>query len=160
MIASDQTATVGKTPLVELGRIARGLPARLVAKLEMRNPCGSVKDRVGIAMIEDGERRSVLRPGTTVIEATGGNTGIGLALAAAVRGYRLIQTMPDAMSRERVALLRQLGVEVVLTPGILMGDAVRRAEQLAAEIPGSVILDEFQNPANPEIHRRSTAVEI
>jgi cysteine synthase A len=160
VIHSDVTATVGRTPLVELARIARGLPARVVAKLEMRNPCGSVKDRVGVALIEDAECRGVLRPGMTLVEATGGNTGIGLALAAAVRGYRLVLTMPESMSKERVALLRHLGADVVLTPGILMNDAVARAQQLVRETPGAVMLDQFTNPANPEVHRRTTAVEI
>lgn len=160
MLFSDVTATVGKTPMVELGRLASGLPGRVVAKLEMRNPCGSVKDRLGVALIEDAERRGVLRPGMTLVEATGGNTGIGLAFAAAVRGYRLILTMPETMSTERVALLRHLGAEVVLTPGILMGDAVARARQLVKETPRAVMLDQFANPANPEIHRRTTAVEV
>ncbi len=160
MVFSDVTATVGKTPLVELARVAKGLPGRVVAKLEMRNPCGSVKDRVGVAMIEDAERRGVLRPGMTLVEATGGNTGIGLAFAAAIRGYRLILTMPETMSTERVALLRHLGAEVVLTPGILMGDALARATQLVKEIPGSIMLDQFTNPANPEVHRHTTAVEV
>lgn len=160
MIPHDATATVGKTPLVELARLAKGLPGRVVAKLEMRNPCGSVKDRLGVALIEDAERRGILRPGVTLVEATGGNTGIGLAFAAAIRGYRLILTMPESMSKERVALLRHIGAEVILTPGILMGDAVVRAEQIVREIPGSIMLDQFKNPANPEIHRRTTAVEI
>jgi len=160
MIRLDATATVGKTPLVELARLAKGLPGRVVAKLEMRNPCGSVKDRLGVALIEDAERRGVLRPGMTLVEATGGNTGIGLAFAAAIREYRLILTMPESMSKERVALLRHLGAEVILTPGILMLDAVARAAQLVQEIPGSIMLDQFNNPANPEIHRRTTAVEI
>lgn len=160
MIPRDVTATVGKTPMVELGRVGRGLPGRIVAKLEMRNPCGSVKDRVGVALIDDAENRGVLRPGMTIVEATGGNTGIGLAFAAAIRGYRLILTMPATMSTERVALLRHLGAEVELTPGILMGDAVARAVQLVTEIPGSIMLDQFRNPANPEVHRRTTAVEI
>jgi len=160
MVHSDLTATIGKTPLVELARMAKGLPGRVVAKLEMRNPCGSVKDRLGVALIEDAERRGALGAGMTIIEATGGNTGIGLAFAAAIRGYRLILTMPDSMSQERVALLRHLGAEIVLTPGILMGDAVARAQQLAEEIPGSILLDQFRNPANPDIHRRTTAVEI
>ncbi len=146
--------------MVELGRLARGLPGRIVAKLEMRNPCGSVKDRVGVALIEDAERRGVLRPGMTIIEPTGGNTGIGLAFVAAIRGYHLILTMPETMSKERVALLRQLGAEVVLTPGILMGDAIARAERLVKEHPDSVMLNQFKNPANPEVHRRTTAVEI
>ena len=160
MIFPDIAATVGGTPMVELGRLATGLSARVVAKLESRNPCGSVKDRVGVALIEDAERQGILRPGMTLVEATGGNTGIGLAFVAAIRGYRLILTMPETMSRERVALLRHLGADVVLTPGILMGDAVARAEQLVKEIPGSIMLDQFRNPANPEVHRRTTAVEI
>jgi cysteine synthase A len=160
VIYRDVAATVGGTPLVELGRMARGLPGRVVAKLEMRNPCGSVKDRLGVALIEDAEQKGRLRSGMTLIEATGGNTGIGLAFAAAIRGYRLILTMPETMSRERVALLRHLGAEVVLTPGILMRDAVARAEQLLQEIPDAVMLDQFRNPANPELHRRTTAVEI
>jgi cysteine synthase A len=160
MIFSDAAATVGRTPMVELGRLGRGLPGRVVAKLEMRNPCGSVKDRVGVALIEDAERRGVLRPGMTIVEPTGGNTGIGLAFVAAIRGYRLVLTMPETMSKERVALLRQLGAEVVLTPGILMGDAIARAERLVKEHPDSVMLNQFKNPANPEVHRRTTAVEI
>jgi cysteine synthase A len=160
MTFPDLTATVGNTPAVELGRVASGLPGRVVAKLEMRNPCGSVKDRVGVALIEDAERRGVLRPGMTLVEATGGNTGIGLAFAAAIRGYRLILTMPESMSKERVALLRHLGAEVVLCPGILMGDAVARAAQLVDEMPGALTLDQFGNPANPDVHRRTTAVEI
>lgn len=160
MIFHDVATTVGRTPLVELGRLAKGLPGRVVAKLEMRNPCGSVKDRVGLALIEAAERQGVLRPGMTLVEPTGGNTGIGLAFVAAIRGYRLILTMPETMSTERVALLRHLGAEVVLTPGILMGNAVARARQLAREIPHSIILDQFGNPANPEVHRRTTAVEI
>ncbi|MGH8284930.1 MAG: cysteine synthase A [Steroidobacteraceae bacterium] len=160
MIFSDVTKTVGGTPLIELGRLAKGLPGRIAAKLEMRNPCGSVKDRLGVALIEDAEQRGVLRSGMTIIEATGGNTGIGLALAAAIRGFRLVLTMPETMSTERVALLRQLGAKVVLTPGILMTDAVARATQLVEEIPGSIMLDQFRNPANPDIHRRTTAMEI
>ena len=160
MISHDLTRTVGRTPLVELGRLAKGLPGRVVAKLEMRNPCGSVKDRVGVALIEDAERRGVLRPGMTLVEATGGNTGIGLAFVAAIRGYRLILIMPETMSKERVALLRHLGAEVVLTPGILMGDAVARAVELVKQIPDAIMLDQFTNPANPEVHRRTTAVEI
>src|SRR5574337_386585 len=109
MIFRDVIATVGRTPMVELGRLAKSLSSRVVAKLEMRNPCGSVKDRVGVALIEDAERQGVLRPGMTLVEATGGNTGIGLAFVAAIRGYRLILTMPETMSKERVALLRHLG---------------------------------------------------
>jgi cysteine synthase A len=160
MIVPDLTATVGRTPMVELGRLARGLGARVVAKLEMRNPCGSVKDRVGLALIDDAERRGLLAHGTTLVEPTGGNTGIGLACVSAIRGYRLVLTMPEAMSRERVALLRHLGAEVVLTPGMLMIEAVARAEALVREIPAAIMLDQFSNPANPEVHRRTTAPEI
>ncbi len=159
-ISSDHTATVGKTPMVELARVAKGLPGRVVAKLEMRNPCGSVKDRLGAALIADAEKQGILSEGMTLIEATGGNTGIGLAFAAAIRGYRLILTMPETMSKERVTLLGHLGAEVVLTPGILMNDAVIRARQLLMEIPSSIMLDQFRNPANPEIHRTTTALEI
>jgi len=146
--------------LVELARLSRDGFGRVFAKLEMRNPCASVKDRLGLALIEDAERRGVLRPGVTLVEPTGGNTGIGLAFVAAIRGYRLVLTMPETMSTERVALLRQLGAEVVLTPGILMGDAVARASQIVEEIPGALMLDQFSNPANPEVHRRTTAIEI
>ena len=145
---------------MELGRLAGGLPGRVVAKLEMRNPCGSVKDRLGLALIDDAERRGVLKPGMTLVESTGGNTGIGLAAVAAVRGYRLILTMPESMSTERVALLRHLGAEVVLTPGILMGEAVAEARRIAAGISGALLLDQFANPANPEVHRRTTGPEI
>ena len=157
---ADLTATVGHTPTVELARLAKGLPGRVAAKLEMRNPCGSVKDRVGVALVQDAERRGVLRPGMTLVEATGGNTGIGLALAAAVHGYRLILTMPETMSTERLALLRHLGAEVELTPGILMGEAVARARQIVEEIPGALMLDQFTNPANVEVHRQTTAHEV
>jgi cysteine synthase A len=160
VVFGDVTSTVGGTPIVELGRLAKGLPGRVLAKLEMRNPCGSVKDRLGVALIEHAEREGRLRPGMTLVEPTGGNTGIGLAFAAAIRGYRLVLTMPETMSTERVALLRHLGAEVVLTPGILMTDAVARARLLVDEIPGSLMLDQFSNPANPELHRRTTAIEI
>ena len=160
MIFPDVTGTVGRTPLVELGRLAADTPGRVVAKLEMRNPCGSVKDRLGLALVEDAERRGLLKPGMTLVESTGGNTGIGLALAAAVRGYRLILTMPESMSTERVALLRHFGAEAVLTPGILMGEAVVAARRISSETPDAVLLDQFANPANPEVHRRTTAPEI
>lgn len=160
MIHCDAAATVGNTPLVEFGRLARGLHARIVGKLEMRNPAGSVKDRLGVALIEDAERRGILKPGMTLVEATGGNTGIGLAFAAAIRGYRLILTMPDSMSKERVAVLRQYGAEVILTPGILMAAAVERAKDIAERTPGAVNLDQFSNPANPRLHKRTTGVEI
>lgn len=160
MIMTDVTEAAGHTRLVRLEKVAKGLPGRIAAKLEMQNPCGSVKDRLGIALILDAERRGVLRPGGTLVEATGGNTGIGLACAAAVRGYRLVLTMPESMSVERVALLRHLGAEVRLTPGILMTDAVALAKRLLAEIPQSLLLDQFTNPANPEVHRRTTGPEI
>ena len=160
MIHRDITLTIGATPLVSLGRVAKGLTGRVAAKLEMRNPCGSVKDRVGVAMIQDAERRGLLKPGATLVEATGGNTGIALAFAAAIRGYRLVLTMPETMSTERVALLRHLGAELVLTPGILMLEAIARARQLTQEIPGAVMLDQFTNPANPDVHRRTTGVEV
>jgi cysteine synthase A len=160
MILTDVTKAVGRTPLVRLERVAKGLPGRIAAKLEMQNPCGSVKDRLGAALIEDAERRGILRQGVTLIEATGGNTGIGLACAAAVRGYRLVLTMPESMSVERLALLRHLGAEVQLTPGMRMGDAVARARRLLTEIPQSLMLDQFANPAVPEVHRRTTGPEI
>jgi cysteine synthase A len=159
-IARDIAATVGRTPMVELHRIGAGLRARIVAKLESRNPCGSVKDRIGVSMIEDAERRGELRPGTTIVECTSGNTGIALAFLCAARGYRLILTMPERMSAERIALLRYLGAEVVLTPGTLMREARTKADELAKSIPGSLKVEQFDNPANPEIHRRTTAVEI
>jgi cysteine synthase len=159
-IFRDIAATVGHTPMVELRRVGAGLPARIVAKLESRNPCGSVKDRIGIAMIEDKERSGELKTGMTIVECTSGNTGIALAFLAASRGYRLILTMPERMSTERIAMLRYLGAEVVLTPGTLMREARARADELAKSIAGSIRLEQFDNPANPEIHRRTTAVEI
>jgi cysteine synthase A len=152
--------TVGGTPLVELQKLTRGCVGRVLAKLEMQNPCGSVKDRVGVALIEDAERRGILKPGDTLIEPTSGNTGVALAFAAASKGYRLILTMPERMSKERVALLRYLGAEIVFTPATLMRDAMLKAEELQQQIPGSVILGQFKNQANPEVHRRTTAVEI
>jgi cysteine synthase A len=165
-IHSVVTETVGRTPIVELSRLAaRSSPAvapavRLLGKLESRNPLGSIKDRIGIAMVEDAERRGALEPGSTLIEPTTGNTGVALAFVAAAKGYKLIVTMPETMSKERVALLRYLGAEIVFTPGTLMRDAVTRAEQLVKEIPRAVMLEQFKNPANPEVHRRTTAVEI
>ena len=156
--------TVGRTPLVELARIAARSKlapgVRLLGKLESRNPCGSVKDRVGVAMVEDAERRGILAAGATLIEPTTGNTGVALAFIAAARGYKLIVTMPERMSRERAQLLRYFGAQVIETPGALMRDAVQRAEALQREIPGAVLLEQFKNPANPEAHRRTTAVEI
>lgn len=160
MIYENVTRTVGRTPLVELRRLAGDRPGRLLAKLEMRNPCGSVKDRVGLALIEDAEARGEISPGATLIEATAGNTGIGLACAAAVKGYDLIIVMPEVMSEERANLLRHLGVDVRLTPGILVADAVRLAAQLHTQIPGAYLVDQFNKAANVEVHRRTTAEEI
>jgi len=152
-------ATLGNTPLVRLRRLDADLPAKIAVKLESKNPSGSVKDRIGLAMIEDAERRGVLRAGGTIVESTSGNTGIALATVAAAKGYRMVLTMPERMSVERVALLRLLGAEVVLTPGTLMREAVDKAIEIA-ETQGAVHLRQFENPANPEIHRRTTAQEI
>jgi cysteine synthase A len=152
-------ATIGRTPLVELRRLGGGR-ARLLAKLELRNPGGSVKDRIALAMVEDAERRGVLRPGGAIVEATSGNTGIALAQVAAMKGYTLHVTMPERMSKERLMLLRYLGARVTLTPGALMGEAIQRAEALRGEIPGAVALDQFRNPANPQAHRETTAREL
>jgi cysteine synthase A len=153
-------STIGRTPLVELARLGAGTGVRLLAKLESRNPGGSVKDRIAAAMIADAERAGTLRPGGVIVEATSGNTGIALAFVAATKGYTLHVTMPERMSRERLALLRYLGARVTLTPGALMREAVDKAEALRASIPGAVALDQFRNPANPEAHRRATAPEI
>ena len=152
--------TVGGTPLIRLRRIAAGIDATVLGKMESRNPCASVKDRIGVAMIRDAEQRGILVPGSVIVEATSGNTGIALAFAAAACGYRLIITMPENMSRERIAMLKTFGAEVVLTRGGLMRDAVVRAEEIARETPGAVTLQQFKNPANPDVHERSTAVEI
>ena len=160
MIFGSASATVGRTPLVELKRLGAGLGGKLVGKLESRNPCGSVKDRIAVAMIEDAEASGKLRPGATLVEATSGNTGIALAFAAAAKGYKLILTMPERISREHVLMLRYLGAKVVLTEGSLMRDAVQKARAMAAEIEGAMELRQFENPANPEAHRRGTAVEI
>ncbi|MCX5851686.1 MAG: cysteine synthase A [Deltaproteobacteria bacterium] len=160
-IYDDITRTVGNTPLVRLNRITRGCSAQVVAKLESFNPLSSVKDRIGVAMIEDAERRGFLKEGAVLVEPTSGNTGIALAFVAASRGYRLILTMPDTMSMERRQLLEIFGAEIVLTRGAEgMKGAVGKAEELAATIPGAVMLQQFNNPANPEIHRKTTAEEI
>ncbi len=161
-ILSDITETIGGTPLVELGHLSPTGGARIVAKVESFNPLSSVKDRIGLNMIDAAERAGAARPGeTTLVEPTSGNTGIGLASAAAAKGYRLVLTMPDTMSIERRQLLSLLGAEVVLTDGTTgMNGAISRAEQLAAEIPDAVMLRQFSNPANPDIHRRTTAEEI
>ncbi|HET7093954.1 MAG TPA: cysteine synthase A, partial [Thermomicrobiales bacterium] len=161
-IAGDATQLIGNTPLVELSRFAGGLPGRVVVKLEAFSPGYSVKDRIGVAMIDDAERRGVIQPGvTTIVEPTSGNTGIALAWVAAARGYRLILTMPDSMSLERRVLLLAYGAELVLTPAAEgMTGAIRRAEQIVAETPNAWMPQQFNNPANPEIHRRTTAVEL
>lgn len=160
-IFSDITKTVGNTPLVKLNRIAKGLKATVLVKVESFNPLSSVKDRIGVAMIEDAEKRGVLKKNTTIIEPTSGNTGVALAFVAAAKGYKLILTMPDTMSMERRQLLAVFGARLILTPGAEgMQAAVRKAEELAKEIPNAVILQQFNNPANPEIHRRTTAEEI
>jgi cysteine synthase len=159
MLFPDVVQSVGRTPLVELRRLDTA-GARVFVKMESRNPCGSVKDRVGAALIEDAERRGVLQPGAMLVEPTSGNTGIALAFVAAAKGYRLTLTMPEHISQERVAFLRMLGATIVFTPGSLMKEAVKKAEELVAATPGAVMLQQFRNPANPEIHRRTTAEEI
>ncbi|APF35997.1 cysteine synthase A [Chelatococcus sambhunathii] len=162
-IYNSITETIGDTPLVRLDRLAKdkGVKANLLAKLEFFNPIASVKDRIGVSMIDDLEERGLIRPGATLIEPTSGNTGIALAFVAAARGYRLILVMPETMSIERRKMLALLGAELVLTPGPQgMRGAVNRAEELKNEIPGSIIPQQFANPANPAIHRRTTAEEI
>jgi cysteine synthase A len=160
-IARDSTELIGNTPLVRLNRITDGDKAEVVAKLESFNPLGSVKDRIGVSMIATVEEQGLIKKDTVIIEPTSGNTGIALAFVCAARGYKLILTMPDTMSIERRQLLSVLGAQLVLTPGAEgMPGAVRRAEQLAAENPNYLLLQQFKNPANPEIHRLTTAEEI
>jgi cysteine synthase A len=160
-IYSDIISTVGRTPLIKLNRIAAGAEATIALKGEFFNPLGSVKDRIGVAMIAAAEREGILKPGTTIIEPTSGNTGIALAFVAAAKGYKLILTMPETMSVERRTLLALLGAKLILTPGSEgMKGAIKRAEELNKEIAGSWIPQQFNNPANPEIHRRTTAEEI
>lgn len=162
-IAHDLTELIGKTPLVELSRTEKelGLKAQVIAKLEYLNPARSVKDRVGLALIEDAERRGLITPRTTIIEPTSGNTGIGLAQVCAIKGYKLILTMPDAMSVERRTLLRTLGAQLVLTPAHEgMSGSIRKAKELAEAVGDAFIPQQFANPANPQIHRVTTAEEI
>ncbi|MGL4441655.1 MAG: cysteine synthase A [Bosea sp. (in: a-proteobacteria)] len=163
LIYDSITDTIGDTPIVRLKRIGaeRGVKANLLAKLEFFNPIASVKDRIGVNMVDALEASGRLKPGGTLIEATSGNTGISLAFVAAARGYRMILVMPETMSIERRKMLAFLGAEVILTPGPMgMKGAVAKANELAATIPGSIIPEQFENPANPEIHRKTTALEI
>ncbi|MGZ7043748.1 MAG: cysteine synthase A [Methanobacterium sp.] len=160
-IANNVTELIGNTPLVRLNKITEGTNADIVAKLESFNPLSSVKDRIGVAMIEYGEEKGLINKDTVLVEPTSGNTGIALAFVAAAKGYRLVLTMPDTMSIERRKLLATFGAEIVLTPGANgMPGAVERAEQLAQEIPNAVLPQQFKNPANPKIHRETTAEEI
>lgn len=160
-IYADVTELVGNTPLVRLNRVTEGAGAQVVAKLEFYNPANSVKDRIGVAIIDAAEQSGELKAGGTIVEATSGNTGIALALVGAARGYKVILTMPETMSLERRVMLRAFGAEIVLTPGSEgMAGAVARAKQILAETPNSVAADQFANPANPAIHERTTAEEI
>src|SRR5450432_839777 len=153
--------TVGRTPLVKLNKVTAGLPATILLKCEFFNPLGSVKDRIGMAMIEDAEKRGVLKKETIIIEPTSGNTGIALAFVAAAKGYKLILTMPETMSLERRTLLAMLGAKLVLTPGVEgMKGAIARAEELQKNTPNSWIPQQFNNPANPAIHQKTTAEEV
>jgi cysteine synthase A len=160
-IYNNIVETVGHTPLVKLNKVTAGVDATILLKCEFFNPLGSVKDRIGMAMIEDAEKKGILKKGTTIIEPTSGNTGIALAFVGAAKGYKVILTMPETMSLERRTLLAMLGAKLVLTPGTEgMKGAIARAEQLAKETPNSWIPQQFDNPANPEIHRKTTAEEI
>lgn len=160
-IFDDITKTIGNTPLVKLNRVTQGAGAAVLAKMESFNPLSSVKDRIGVAMIESAEECGLLTKDSVIVEPTSGNTGIALAFVAAAKGYRLILTMPDTMSMERRQILQVFGAEIVLTPGAEgMKGAVRKAEELTASIPGAFMPQQFKNPSNPEIHRRTTAEEI
>ncbi len=160
-IYSDITKVVGNTPLVKLNKLTKGIDATVLVKLESMNPLWSVKDRIGVAMVDAAEREGKLKPGGTIVEPTSGNTGIALAFVSATRGYKLILTMPETMSIERRKLLKILGAELVLTPGDKgMTGAVQKAEEIQKSTPGSFMPQQFNNPANPEIHRKTTAEEI
>jgi len=160
-IFSDITQTIGSTPLVRLNRISRGLSAAILAKLEFKNPLGSVKDRIGLAMIEAGEKKGLINPDTLIVEPTSGNTGIALAFVCAIKKYRLLLTMPETMSMERRKLLKHLGAELVLTPGSEgMKGAIKKAQEILSQSHNAYMPNQFINPANPDIHRRTTAEEI
>ena len=160
-IAEDMTKLVGGTPLVRINKLARGLHAEIVAKLEFFNPCGSVKDRIGVAMVEAAEKSGSLKRDSIVVEPTSGNTGIALAFVCAVKGYRVILTMPETMSQERKSMLQALGAELVLTSGDRgMRGAIEKAEEITRQTPGAFMPQQFRNPANVEIHRKTTAEEI
>lgn len=160
-VANNVLELIGHTPLVRLNRLVSEGSATVLAKLESLNPAGSVKDRIALSMVEDAEARGLLRPGDTIVEPTSGNTGIGLAMVAAVKGYRLVLTMPEDMSLERRQLLRKYGAELILTPAIEgMTGAVFAAQEMVAQNPGYFMPQQFENPANPEVHRRTTACEI
>src|SRR4026207_185514 len=160
-IYNNIVGPVGRPPLVKLNKVTAGVPATILLKCEFFNPLGSVKDRIGMSMIEDAEKRGIIKKDTTIIEPTSGNTGIALAFVCAARGYKLILTMPETMSLERRTLLAMLGAKLVLTPGTEgMKGAIARAEQLAKEIPNSWIPQQFENAANPDVHRKTTAEEI
>ncbi len=160
-IANDITELIGNTPLVRINKITKGLPGTVIAKLEMFNPLASIKDRIALSMIEDAEEKGLLNHDSVVVEPTSGNTGIGLAYVCAVKGYKLILTIPNTINIERRNLLKAFGTELVLTPGVLgMKGSIQKAQEIASENPHAVLLQQFDNPSNPEIHRKTTAHEI
>ena len=160
VLCQTMTDAIGRTPLLELRRITAGLPGRVAVKIESRNPSGSVKDRVAAGLVAEAEATGALRPGGTIVAPTSGNTGLALAQLGAARGYKVRLTVPDAWAHERIALLLYLGADVVGTPGGGMKEAVAKARAIAESVPGAVMLDQFASPANPEVHRRTTAEEI